>query len=151
MRILAVAASVVLSAAPIAAADEPCTPRPGDRRSVVVSFAPPEGGLVAGLTMIVDYPERKLSLPGTGTNVPKDAISGTPTGAVVGLNDFGNEVKIVLAAPGEIAPGKVVELAFEVCEGGETIAATDFTCRVLDAADPMANLVREVTCRVAVP
>jgi hypothetical protein len=132
------------------AGDEACTPRPGTRTAAVVSFAPPEGGLVAGVTMIVDYPERQVSLPGTGTNVPKDAIGGTPTGAVVGLNDSGTDVKIVLAAPGELPPGKVVELGFDRCEGGAAVAAGDFACRVVDAADPMANAVRDVTCRVTV-
>jgi hypothetical protein len=148
---LAAAGLVVLLGAAIAAADEACTRGPGDRRKVVVSFAPPEGGLVAGLTMIVDYPERKVLLPGAGTNLAKGTIGGTPTGAVVGLNDLDDEVKIVLAASGAIEPGAVAEISFDACEGGGAIAASDFACRVLDAADPVANLVRDVTCRVSVP
>ena len=140
----------VLALVSAAFAADPCTPRQGDRKTVVVSFAPPEGGLVAGLTMIVDYPEQKVSLPGEGTNVVKEAIGGTPTGAVVGANDSGTEVKLVLAAPGEITPGNVVELRFDQCEGGAALRTSDFTCRVADAADPMANLVRDVTCRVTV-
>jgi hypothetical protein len=132
------------------AGDDACTPRQGDRKTVVVSFAPPEGGKVAGVTMIDDNPERNDALPGAGTNVAKDAIGGTPTGAVVGANDSGTEVKIVLAAPGEITPGPVVELGFDRCEGGGAVAAGDFACRVVDASYPMANLVRDVTCRVAI-
>jgi hypothetical protein len=143
--------AVLMVAGAALAADEPCTPRPGDRKTVGVTFAPPEGGLIAGLTMIVDYPEGKVSLPGTGTNVEKDAIGGIPTGAVVGANDSGTEVKIVLAAPGELTPGTVVEIGFDACEGGGAVAASDFACRVVDAADPMTNLVRDVTCRVTVP
>jgi hypothetical protein len=149
MTRLGLVAVLALASAALAA-DEACTPREGDRKTAAVSFAPPEGGMVAGLTMIVDYPERKVSLPGTGTNVAEDAIGGTPTGAVVGANDTGTEVKVVLAAPGEIRPGTVVELGFDACEGGAAVAAGDFACRVVDAADPMANLVREVTCRVTV-
>ena len=149
--VIAAAAAIVLAAASAAVAGESCTPRQGAHTKVGVSFAPPEGGMVAGLTMIIDYPERKVSLPGTGTAVAKSAIGGTPTGAVVGGNDTEIEVKIVLAAPGEISPGKVVEIAFEACEGADAAAASDFSCRVLEAADPMANLVRDVTCRVTLP
>jgi hypothetical protein len=143
--------AVLVLASAAFAADEACRPRPNDRTIAVVSFAPPEGGLVAGLTMIVDYPEQKVALPGTGTNVPKEAIGGTPTGAVVGANDSGTEVKLVLAAPGDLTPGKIAELRFEGCEGAGPVTASDFVCRVVEAADPMTNLVRDVTCRVTAP
>lgn len=138
---------VLLAAGVAHAAEEACVPRAGDRRTVAVSVAPPEGGLVAGLTMIVDYPERKVVLPGSGLDVATDAIGGTPTGAVVGVNDLGHEVRIVLAGPKQLAPGDVVDLRFDACEGVDAVAADDFGCRVVDAADPATNLVRDVTCR----
>jgi cysteine-rich repeat protein len=132
-----------------------CTPLTTTQRFVSVRFAPPEGGLVAGLTLLLDYPEGSVDLPGNATTFPSGTISGVPTGAFVSANDLnssqkGHAVRITVGAGSALAPGQVVRLRFNDCQGATVPPASAFPCTVLTASDPFLNAVNGVTCFVVV-
>jgi hypothetical protein len=47
-----------------------CTPLTATQRFVQVHFQAPLGALVAGITVLADYPEGLVDLPGNGTTFP---------------------------------------------------------------------------------
>jgi cysteine-rich repeat protein len=125
------------------------------QRFVSVRFAPPEGGLVAGLTMLLDYPEGSVDLPGNATTFPSGTISGVPPGAFVSVNDLnfggkGHAARITVGAGAALPPGQVVRLRFNDCQGATVPPASAFPCAVLTASDPFLNAVNGVTCSVVV-
>jgi hypothetical protein len=122
---------------------------------VQVRFAPPEGGLVAGLTLLLDYPEGSIDLPGNGTTIPSGTISGVPTGAFISVNDLnfnqkGHAVRLTVGAGAALPPGQVVRLRFNDCQGATVPASSAFRCTVLTASDPFLNAVNGVTCSAVV-
>jgi hypothetical protein len=105
---------------------------------------------VAGITVFVDYPEGKVTLPGSGSSA-SGAISNTPPGAFATVNDFDHALREVIASGGTIAPGLLFRMNFQACTGAAAPTAGDFTCVVTDASDPLGNTVTGVTCAVTVP
>jgi cysteine-rich repeat protein len=132
-----------------------CTPLTATQRFVSVRFAPPEGGLVAGITVLLDYPEGSVDLPGNGTTFPSGTISGVPTGAFVSVNDLnfdmkGHAARITVGAGSALPPGQIVRLRFQDCQGATVPPASAFPCTVLSASDPFLNPVVGATCFVVV-
>jgi len=74
------------------------------------------GADVAGLTVFVDYPEGKVSLPGSGASA-SGAISNTPPGAFAVTNDFDHAMREVIAGASAITPGLLFRMNFEACTG----------------------------------
>jgi cysteine-rich repeat protein len=135
-----------------------CTPITTSQRLVSVTFAPPQGALVAGLTVLVDYPEGQVDLPGNGTSFPSGTISGVPPGSSISVNDLnfngkGHAVRITIAGQGGTAltPGQIVRFKFQDCQGATPPTADDFLCTVVSATDPFLNAVVGVRCAVALP
>ena len=132
-----------------------CTPLTTTQRFVSVRFAPPEGGLVAGMTVLLDYPEGNVDLPGNGTTLPSGTISGVPTGAFVSVNDLnfgglGHAARITVGAGSALPPGQFVRLRFQDCQGAAVPPASAFPCTMLSASDPFLNPVNGVQCLVVV-
>jgi hypothetical protein len=122
---------------------------------VQVHFQPPLGALVAGMTLLVDYPEGRVDLPGNALSFPSGTISGTPTGATVGVNDLnfngkGHAVRVNVAGQSgrALAPGQVIRFRFQDCSGAPAPTADDFLCTTLSATDPFLNPVSGVRCFV---
>ena len=132
-----------------------CTPLTTTQRFVSVRFAPPEGGLVAGITVLLDYPEGSVDLPGNATTFPAGTISGVPTGASVSVNDLnfggkGHAIRITVGSGAALPPGQIVRLRFQDCQGATLPPASAFPCTVLSASDPFLNPVGGVQCFVVV-
>jgi hypothetical protein len=129
---------------------DPCTlvAAPGPIASV--NFTPPPGISVAGITVFVDYPEGKVSLPGSGSSA-SGSITDTPPGAFATVNDFDHALREVIASGGAIAPGLLFRMNFQACVGAPAPTPGDFICLVTDASDPLGNTLTGVTCAVTVP
>jgi len=132
-----------------------CTPVATSQRFASVRFAPPAGALVAGLTVLVDYPEGKVDLPGNGTSFPSGTISGVPLGSSISVNDLnfngkGHALRVTVAGQGgnAIAPGQIIRLKFQDCLGATAPTVDDFLCTVISASDPFLNAVASVRCSV---
>jgi hypothetical protein len=100
------------------------------------------------MTVFVDYPEGKVSLPGSGA-FASGWISNTPPGAFATANDFDHALREVIASGSAIAPGLLFRMNFQACQGAAAPTAGEFTCLVTDAADPLGNTVGGVTCTVS--
>jgi hypothetical protein len=153
MRRLATISLLLLAAAPTRGAD-PCPLVAGSDQPVVVSLsvADPQGTLVAGATIEVDHPEKKVGLEGEGIKVPKSTISGAPADAIASANDLGDRVRVVIARAGELPTNApLLTLHFARCSGAPAVTAADFSCKVVTAADPTSNKIPDVGCKVTVP
>ena len=120
-----------------------------------MQFEPPPGGLVAGMTVLVDYPEGQVDLPGNATSFPSGTISGVPSGSSISVNDLnfngkGHAVRITIAGPGgnALTPGQIIRLKFQDCQGATVPTADAFLCSVVSATDPFLNKVSGVRCFV---
>jgi hypothetical protein len=131
-----------------ALAAEPCVPAAGSERVIAVHFTVPEGAAVAGLTLLLDYPEAKVTLPGSGPALGPGAVTDVPQGTVSGSNDLGNALRQTIGKAGEIRPGLLFKVHFQDCQGVAQARPGDFSCAVEHASDPVANAVGGVTCSV---
>jgi cysteine-rich repeat protein len=125
-----------------------CTPT-ATVRTVSVDVA--SGVPVAGFTIFLDYPEGRVSLPGSGGTLPAGTITNTPAGAFVQANDFDHALREVIVSGGVIPNGLAFRANFVACQGAPAPTAGDFACTVTDASDPFGNTVTGVTCSVTVP
>jgi cysteine-rich repeat protein len=129
-----------------------CTPDTATELTVSVNFAS-IGGDVGGLTVLVDYPEGKVSIPGFGAP-PAGVIDDFPLDTFNGQNDLEHAVRVLvfntLMFP--IDPGLLFRINFDRCQGAAAPVAGEFACTVLSATDPSgATAVPGVTCSVTIP
>jgi hypothetical protein len=128
------------------------------QRFVSLQFAPPPGGLVAGLTVLLDYPEGKVDLPGNATSFPAGTLSGAPAGASISVNDLnfsgkGHAVRVTISGSnGNALPaGQIVRFKFQDCQGATAPTVDNFFCTVISASDPFLNHVDGVRCFAVLP
>jgi cysteine-rich repeat protein len=137
--------------------EEGCTPIAGSVRGATVNWNATQS--VGSLTVLVDYPEGLVNLPGTGGGIPAGILFGFPSGTSPQASDIGNQgyalreviVKATAITP---RPGQLFKINFEDCEGATPPAATDFTCAVETAFAPdgITQLPPgAATCSVTVP
>ena len=103
--------------------------------------------------MLVDYPEGKVSIPGSGGALSvKQSISSLPSGAVGQPNDLDYAlVESVAELSGTLPAGKLFTVTFQDCQGATPPTPGDFTCAVQSASDAFGNPVDGVTCSVSAP
>ena len=128
-----------------------CTPIAATNRQASISFDAPVGVGVAGMTVLLDYPEGKVSLPGSGGSIPAGIIADFPSGASGASNDFDHALRQVVSRTTNMPEGLLFRVHFEDCQSAPAPVAGDFTCTVLDAADQNGIDVSGVTCSVTVP
>jgi len=132
------------------------TCRPGTTHSpFVVSFAVPDSSvLVQGLTVLVDYPEMKVTIPGSGnaTSV-RQTIINVQSGVLSQPNDLDYALRDVLAGTSHpLTPGNLFTVDFFDCVNvAVPPTAADFTCTVEVATDPFGLPDEGVTCTVSAP
>lgn len=140
-----------------------CTPVAGTVRQVTVSFTPPAGVEVAGLTLLMNYPEQKVFMPPGG---PQSTISSAnfvplyPSADVLlrgadlapaGSTGSGHAVRGLMADTEAVPAGPIFQLKFQDCQGAAAPLAGEFNCTVLNASDPSTNPLSGVTCSVTIP
>jgi cysteine-rich repeat protein len=123
-----------------------CTPRAGSRRSFSVSFSPPRGNIVGALSVLVDYPEGRIS-PVSPVQAG-GAITDLPDDAVPAALDFGHALRVIVVKAGltGIETTQICRIHFEDCEGATAPNVADLTCTVLEATDPLSNPLAGATC-----
>ena len=124
----------------------------GSARTFDVNFAPPAGLGVAGVTVLVDYPEAQVVIPGSGGSTSvKQSILNLPQGAFSAPNDLDYALREAIASSSALTPGRLFTIQFQDCQGATPPTPQDFTCTVEDASDPNGNTVSGVTCTVSTP
>ncbi len=114
---------------------------------------PDSSVLVQGLTVLVDYPETKVTIPGGGnaTSV-RQTIINVQSGALSQPNDLDYALREVLAGTSHpLTPGSLFTINFLDCLGATPPTAADFTCTVEVATDPFGLPDQGVTCSVSAP
>jgi cysteine-rich repeat protein len=130
---------------------DPCTPNGGSNVPFAVNFTTPVGVGVAGMTVLLDYPESKLNLPGSGGSIPAGIITDFPSGASAASNDFDHALRQLVSRTTNMPAGLLFRVHYESCQGALAATPADFTCTVLDASDAGGNDVSGVTCTVSAP
>ena len=130
---------------------DPCTPMGGTDVPATVTIAGSND--IGAVTVLVDYPEGKVSILGSGAAIPGGVFTDNAFGSTLSPNDFDHALKMVeLASLGDTLSGALFQIHFQSCDGASAITAGDFTCTVLDAANSQGNPIPSgVTCGVTVP
>jgi cysteine-rich repeat protein len=135
--------------------EEACAPIAGSVRGATVNWASPVS--VGSLTVLLDYPEGRVNIPGSGGGIPAGILFGFPSGTSPQANDIGNQgyalreviVKATAITP---RPGQLFKINFEDCQGVTPPTAGDFVCTVETAFAPDGlTPVAGATCSVTVP
>ena len=128
-----------------------CTPNSGTDVPVSINVA--GNADINATTILIDYPEGKVSVLGSGTSIPAEVISDIPDLGSVTPNDYEHVLRaFVQGASGSPILGLLFKIHFESCSGAAGITAGDFTCTVIDAADTAGTPIQSgVTCAVTVP
>jgi cysteine-rich repeat protein len=126
-----------------------CSPVPSSSRTVTVVTSTPD---LAAITLLLDYPEGKVSLPGTCGDIPSGII--TPVAGTAQGNDFDHALRYVQFDVFNFGTTDIATLAFEDCSGATVPAPGEFSCTVIDAGaeDGLGGFVPVLgaTCSVTV-
>jgi len=108
---------------------------------------------IAGITVLVDYPEGQVSIPGSaGAPSVRGRILMLPNGAFGAPNDLDYALReSVAVSSGSLTPGRLFEMNFDDCQGASAPAPSDFGCTVEAASDAFGNAVSDVACSVTAP
>lgn len=139
-----------------------CTPTGTATRLVNVFFDAPAAVNVAGLTLLMNYPEQKVFMPPAGPQAQIGSANFVPfypaaqvfiRGADLGTAgiDSGHAVRGVMADSEAVPHGQLFQLKFQNCSGAAAPVAGEFNCRVLNASDPFSNPLNNVICYVTLP
>jgi len=129
-----------------------CTPLAGTQRVATISFAPPPGAVVAAMTLLVNYPEGQVSIPGTGAISAASFVPLYPPAEVfIRGFDLDHAMRGVMADSEPVPAGNIFQLLFQNCDGAQPPLPGALSCVVLDASDDFTNPVVGVTCNVSMP
>jgi len=107
---------------------------------------------VAGISVLVDYPEGQVVIPGGyGDDRVKASILNPQPGALIAPNDLDYALRMVIVSPSPLTPGALFAVRFQDCQGANVPTPAEFTCTVEDASDPNGSTVPGVTCAVSAP
>lgn len=126
-----------------------CTPNTGTDVPFTVSFASAKA--VGALTMFVDYPEGKVSIPGSGGSFPPGVFEFDSFAVQAGFNDFDHGLRATVSDSTGTnlgTSGALFLTNYETCAAAPAATAGDFTCTVLQAADALGKPLKGVTCSV---
>jgi len=149
-RSWAVGASTLLLLAVLASgADAACTA--AGRTKVAVKFAPPTGQDIAGVKVVLDYPETSVAIPGW-QNEPgvKARVADVPATFLSAPNDTDTELIMAIAGMSVLPAATIFTVDFDRCKGTPAVSAGDFHCEVKEASTPKGELVDGATCSVQI-
>lgn len=126
-----------------------CTPTAASDYTVTVNFAGSES--VAGITVFLDYPEGKVSIPGSGAGVLPGIIDGLPGFAFGQSNDLDHALIQAVVDAAAFSSGQLFQIHFETCNGSPAPSPSDFTCTVQTAGDENLVPIPGITCSVVLP
>jgi cysteine-rich repeat protein len=117
-----------------------------------VSFTPPSGVDIAGLTIFLRYPDGVVQIPGMASDDQvQSRVTNLPGNAFAAPNDLDFALRLVMLSTDStpFVPGLLFSVEFDRCQGATPPATGDFTCIVEDAGDTNSQTVSGVTCTVA--
>lgn len=126
-----------------------CTPNTGTDVPFTVSFSSLKP--VGAVTVFVDYPEGKVSLPGSGGSFPPGTYEFDSFSVQAGFNDFDHGVRATVSDNTGSNLGTTGDLFiahFETCSGAPATLASEIQCTVVQAADALGKPLKGVTCSV---
>jgi cysteine-rich repeat protein len=126
-----------------------CTPNSGSDVPWTVTYASAKP--VGSLTVFVDFPEGKLSIPGTGGGTPPGIFEFDSFGVSAVTNDVEhgfNANLTSIASPVQNIGADPLIVHFETCAAAPAAVTADFTCTVLGASDLTGKPLGGVTCSV---
>jgi hypothetical protein len=149
-RTLLAAVVLVLSGNAARAADSSAVCNPGGTMTVVVDLKAPAGEPLAGVKVVLDYPEKAVRIPGF-ENRPEvqKRITRVPAGFFIAPNDTDTELIVSLAGTTALPDGAIFAVDFDRCARA-SIRAEDFHCKIEQASNTQAKLVDGATCAVEV-
>ncbi|MBI1815667.1 MAG: hypothetical protein HYR72_11855 [Deltaproteobacteria bacterium] len=118
-----------------------------------VSFTPPVGVDIAGITVFLRYPDDLVRIPGMASDAAvQDRLSNLPDNTFATPNDLDYALRLVMLSPdtSPILPGLLFSVQFDACQSARVPTAADFRCVAEDAANTDLDAVAGVTCTVAV-
>ena len=120
------------------------------RVKIAVKLTPPAGKDLAGVKVVVDYPEKSVGIPGI-QNLPevKERVADLPANFLSAPNDTDSELILGIAGTSVLPAGTIFTADFDRCKGAE-VHATDFHCQVPDASTPKGELIDGATCQVEI-
>jgi len=120
---------------------EACT-RSAERFEVSVALVRPRDTAIAGVVVLLDYPEGEVMLPGAiGERSVAERISHVPTGFASVPYDLDYALKEAVVLNRALPPGDLFHVSFDRCEGVPAPRAEDFHCRVQQASTPAGQMV----------
>lgn len=125
-----------------------CTPAEDAAHVARVRLEGPTGAPIGAASIVVEYPTASLVVPGTGSAVPADTRVEGPVGAMLAVSDADGALRIVVANPKGMEGEVVVRVRLRRCRGADAPAEDALRCRVLDASDDHANVLRDLGCSV---
>lgn len=119
---------------------------------VAVSLHVPAGASLAGVKVTLDYPDKRVAIPGF-TNAPEvqARITELPKDFLVAPNDTDGSLIVSLAGTTVLPAGQIFRVRFDRCKDSQPVQASDFHCKIDEASDQQARLVTGATCAVAIP
>ncbi len=127
------------------------------KQDTTVVFTKPAGVNVGSMVVFVNYPDAKVSLPGTGnaTSV-RSRITTLPTGFVHTANDLDYAIREVLSPslPGNVLNGSTLFKAqYDRCSGAALPAAGEYGCTVEQVGSPSGTSLNpaQFTCSITIP
>lgn len=104
-----------------------CSPTASVRTVVLVTSRPD----LSAVTVNLDYPEGKISLPGIGGDIPGGTVTALFGSA--STNDFDHALRHVQFDAFDFGDQNIATFAFNDCSGATAPVPADFTCTVADA------------------
>ncbi len=138
--------SFVLPPRAVRAADPNATCRPTGIVMASVTVKARED--LAGVKIVLDYPESAVSIPGF-ENRPEvqKRIVHVPAGFFMAPNDTDTKLIVSLAGTTALPAGRIFAVEFDHC-AGNAVALGDFDCKVEQASDTRGKFVDGTTCSV---
>jgi cysteine-rich repeat protein len=140
-------------ACPSSCAEAACTPTATPVTATVSWNAPSS---VSAITVLVDYPEGKVNVPGHGGTVAPGTFTSFPSGTsqvpnVLGTNGYAVKMVVSKATAITPRPGTLFKMNMTTCSGAPAAVPGDYACTVLEAFGTDGITPVAATCSVGVP
>ena len=121
------------------------------RTKVAVKLAPPAGHDIAGVKVVLDYPETSVGIPGWENHPEvKERVAGVPAQFLSAPNDTDTELVMAIAGTSVLPAATIFTVDFDHCKGTPAVTVGDFHCAVQEASTPKGELVDGSTCSVEI-
>ena len=136
----------------------PCAVPPQGKVTVQANVTGmPSNLAVAGMAVLLDYPEGRVTIPGSSDDAAVQGRVTSPAGFSLTPNDLDYALRAVLLDPllDGIAGGTALSVDFDICAGEAVPVARNFACTISDAAalndqGVLVDVTGQLTCSIVV-